>query len=132
MQLMAANVGRGFEASTPPGSVRAGADCLMYYVGGDTRHVWTPAEIAGEHVRYRMPIWVRSNPAGSTQGSQEGRAAVLKVRSEGCPVSVTIALDFETAVDQAYLSPVHAEVKAQGNPTIPYRSTRHLFPPHPP
>lgn len=72
------------------------------YCGGDTPHVWSRAEWDSTSQRYRLPIWVRSNPAGH-DGYAEAREFNAVLDSIGCPHGVTVGLDYETAVDNTYL-----------------------------
>ena len=54
---------RMYDAAYPP-SNPPHWDAAAGYIGGDTPHVWTAAEWARQPVRYRLPIFVRSNPTG--------------------------------------------------------------------
>lgn len=110
-----------YDAVTPQ-SVPA-ANALAFYIGGDTPHVWTQADLDRATQRYRLPIWVRSNPAGH-DGKAEAQEAVAKLRSyHGAPhAGITIALDYETAVDAAYEDAFKAEAFALGYHTILYGS----------
>ena len=57
---------RFYDAAYPPAKPPA-ADGVCIYIGGDTPHVWTLAEIEAQPARYRLPIFVRSNPAGISE-----------------------------------------------------------------
>lgn len=76
------------------------------YVGGDTPHPWTDAEIAALKLvpwfEFIVPIWVRSNPTGSAQAQQDAAAQLAWSRRHGQPPQTVIELDFETAVEGAY------------------------------
>lgn len=82
------------------------------YIGGDTPHVWTRDEWNSTAQRYRLPIWVRSNPGSNSEGAAEARLAYAQLAAIGCPHGVTVALDYETAVDDPYLLGFQTELWA--------------------
>src|SRR5258708_34543951 len=71
MALQRVHLRKRLDASTPP-NVIPQSDVVAFYIGGDTPHVWTDAQISAVHDRWRLPIWVRSNPNGSGEGTAEG------------------------------------------------------------
>lgn len=99
-----------YDAVTPQNLNNTQYQVVAFYCGGDTPHVWTHAEISSTPQRYRLPIWVRSNPGSAAMGTQEAQEFVSQLRFLGCPNGVTVALDYETAVDQAYLDAFCAEM----------------------
>lgn len=60
------------------------ADGIAFYIGGDTPHVWTEAEISSAHMRYRLPIYVRSNPPGPGADADVADA-VARLKAIGAP-----------------------------------------------
>lgn len=76
------------------------------YVGGDTPHPWTDAEIADlmrvPWFEFIVPIWVRSNPTGSAQAHQDAAQQLAWSRKHSQPPQTVIELDYETAVEGAY------------------------------
>jgi hypothetical protein len=105
-------------ASSYPSSVQGWG----FYIGGDTPHVWSDAEIAALPYRYRLPIYTRSDPSGSAQAQSDANAAVAWARAHSQPAGTLIQLDFETAVDAAYVDAFDAVVTAAGFKTLLYGS----------
>jgi hypothetical protein len=93
-----------------------------FYIGGDTPHVWSDAEIAALPYRYRLPIYTRSDPSGSAQAQSDANAAVAWARAHSQPAGTLIQLDFETAVEAAYVDAFDAVVTAAGFKTLLYGS----------
>lgn len=92
------------------------------YCGGDTPHVWTKTEWDSTTQRWRLPIWVRSNPQSYTPVIQ-ATEFYGQLRNIGCPHGVTVALDFETAVDQDFLNAFQVEMWSLGQfPVLLYGS----------
>ena len=56
-----------YDAAWPPARPPVADGCCIY-IGGDTPHVWSLADIASQRARYRLPIFVRSNPPGRSRG----------------------------------------------------------------
>src|SRR5271154_3621691 len=48
----------------PQNQIPAGISGVAGYIGGDTPHTWTSFEWAAQKARYRLPVYVRSNPPG--------------------------------------------------------------------
>lgn len=112
---------RMYDASRPPTHPPAWEICA-FYIGGDTPHIWTTTEVAKQPARYRLPIWVRSNPQGAPQGHTEGLAAVAWLTSHGVPKGSAVCIDFEIAVDPRYLAAFDGVVTAAGYKTVSYGS----------
>ena len=79
------------------------ADGIAFYIGGDTPHVWTLAEVKATPYRYRLPIYVRSNPQNADPHTDASIALDVLARY-GAPKGTLVALDFETAVDVQYVA----------------------------
>lgn len=92
-----------YDAVTPQNLNNTQYQVVAFYCGGDTPHVWSHAELESAPQRYRLPIWVRSNPGTASMATQEAQEFVSQLRFLGCPNGVTVALDYETARNQAYL-----------------------------
>lgn len=74
---------RFLDAAYPLSSWPA-ADGVAFYIGGDTPHVWSQGEIDNARMRYRLPIFVRSNPPGP--GAQaDVNDAVNALKAIGAP-----------------------------------------------
>lgn len=93
-----------------------------FYIGGDTPHVWSDAEVAALPYRYRLPIYTRSDPSGTAQAQSDAGAAVAWARAHGQPAGTLIQLDFESAVDASYVEAFDAVVTAAGFRTLLYGS----------
>lgn len=109
-----------YDAAWPPGHPPAWP-VVAGYLGGDTPHVWSVAEWDHQPARYRLPIWVRSNP-GAVSAATDTAAAVSAAHKLGVPRGATIALDFETAVMPSYVAAFDKVMTAAGYGTILYGS----------
>src|SRR5216117_1763143 len=111
-----------FPPSHPPGT-----DAVAFYIGGDTPHPWTDAEILRQSARYRLPIWVRSNPSGAAQGRAEGHVAADWAHAHKQPLGTCIALDLETAINGDYVKAFDSAVRSAGYKTLVYGSAAYCF-----
>lgn len=114
-----------YDASVPPANPPA-TDVVVIYIGGDTPHVWTPAEIAAQHAPFGLPAWVRSNPEQASAAA-DAAAAVIALHSMGCPPGSSVMLDLETAVDPPYVSAFGAAMHQVGYRVLPYGSRSTIF-----
>lgn len=111
---------------TPPSQIPSGVVGVAGYIGGDTPHIWTKAEWDGQRARYRLPIYVRSNPPGP--GANADVAGCLSMLGTiGAPKGTLVAWDMETAVDPAYLHQVYDLLNAAGYKLIVYASQSVVF-----
>ncbi len=90
---------RMWDAAYPPTSP-PNWEVVAFYCGGNTPHVWTDSEIERQPARWRLPIFVRSHDGDPLADAHT--SIVWLVRHE-VPRGVTLALDYETRVDAAYL-----------------------------
>ena len=97
------------------------ADGFAFYIGGDTPHVWTNAEVAALPYRYRLPIFVRSNPQDAN-ANLDAAVCLAQLGLHGAPKGVLVALDFETAIDPGYVAQFCTIVATAGYPVILYGS----------
>lgn len=109
-----------YDAAYPPGHPPAWP-VVAGYLGGDTPHVWSLAEWEHQPARYRLPIWVRSNP-DRVNADDDAAAAVRAAKAVGVPHGATIALDFETAVNGAYVGVFDRVMTAAGYRVMLYGS----------
>jgi len=107
-----------YDAALPP-LVPPRADGVAFYIGGDTPHVWSKAEIDAQPARYRLPIFVRSNPPGPGANADTA-AALAQLKAIGAPPGTLVAWDMETAADAAYISEVYQDLRASGYKLIVY------------
>jgi hypothetical protein len=113
---------RMYDAAYPPAHPPAW-EAVAGYLGGDTPHAWRADEWATQPARYRLPIWTRSNPGTAAQGGAEGVTAAALARGLGMPrTGCAIALDYETAIDDSYLTAFDTAVRAAGYRTVLYGS----------
>lgn len=112
---------RMYDAAYPPPRPPAW-EIAAGYIGGDTPHVWTRAEWNAQPARWRLPIWTRSNPGSAAQGAEEALIAVAWVRAEHVPAGSAIALDYELAENDSYLSAFDDVVYSAGYRTVLYGS----------
>ena len=112
------------DAAYPP--LPATGDGMCFYIGGDAVHVWTAAEVNAQPQRYRLPIWVRSNPAGVV-ASADAAACVAALASFGVPRGCLVALDSETSIDPAYVRVFVTVLNDAGYPVIDYGTQSSVF-----
>lgn len=115
----------GFDAAYPPATPPQ-TDVVAFYGGGDTPHVWTLAQINAQTARYRLPIFVRSNPYQAS-ALTDAQNFMAWLRSIGCPSGVATVLDLETAVAAAYVSAFASQMHAAGYLVLPYGSSSTLY-----
>lgn len=99
----------------------AGTSAVLMYFGGDTPNPVTFADIGAWTARYRVPVWVRSNPA-SVSAASDAAAMVARLRAFRVPAGVFTWLDLETAVDPAYVNVYGTALHAAGYKVTPYGS----------
>jgi peptidoglycan hydrolase-like protein with peptidoglycan-binding domain len=115
-----------YDSAYPPANPPAGMDGVGGYIGGDTPHVWSLADWNSQKVRYRLPIFVRSNPGGASANVDVG-AALTQLRAIGAPKGILVAWDMETAADAAYIKAVYNLMTADGYTLIVYGSQSSVF-----
>jgi Putative peptidoglycan binding domain len=96
------------------------------YIGGDTPHVWTADDWRSQTARYRLPIWVRSNPA-AVNPAVDAAGCVAALRAIGAPKGTLVALDSETAIDAPWTRVFVRDVNYWGWPVIDYGSQSTVF-----
>ena len=114
-----------YDAAYPLPAGLAGTDTVLIYMGGDTPHVWTPAEIAAQPERYRLPVWVRSY--GGVSPQIDGNAAAAWLRSFNVPAGAAVVLDLEGLIDPTYVDGFGATLHAHGYKVLPYGEGSTLF-----
>ena len=110
-----------------PGTIKIDEDVVGFYIGGDTPHVWTLAQIEMQTARYRHPIWVY-NPAkpGTDNGIIDGHKAVIQCQALKIPSGVAISLDMETHADPAYVNAARSVIASSGYWTSVYASLDYI------
>ena len=114
-----------YDAAYPPSSP-PDVDGACVYIGGDTPHVWTKAEISAQRARYRLPVFVRSDP-GNADWKADGSEAFMQLGLIGCPRGSLVALDMETAIDPDYVLRFTRWLLTGGYPVILYGSDSTVF-----
>lgn len=109
-----------YDAAYPPEQPPR-TDGVCIYIGGDTPHVWSMLEISRQPARYRLPIWVRSDPQKTTANS-DAHTCLMRLHAIGCPVGSLVALDVETAVSPSWVHAFYAALHTAGYPVIVYGS----------
>lgn len=105
----------------PAAQYPAGVDGVCGYIGGDTPNVWTAADWAAQPARYRLPVFVQSDP-GSADPAADADAALAGLRGISCPAGCLVAWDVETAAGPSYVAGVYAALNAAGYTLIVYGS----------
>lgn len=114
-----------YDAAVPPPNPPQ-TDGIAFYIGGDAAHVWTLAEIQATKARYRLPIFVRSDPSAANADLDAAEAA-RALTSIGAPRGSLVAWDTETAADPAYMTTVCRLITGYGYALIDYGSQSALF-----
>lgn len=110
-----------YDAAYPPADP-PGVDGVCFYIGGDTFHVWTKAEINAQKAVYRLPIFVRSNPPGPNGAAADSLAAINQLKKIGAPTGTLVAWDLESSIEIAYIEEVYEDLRASGYKLIVYGS----------
>lgn len=84
----------------------------LVYAGGDTPNP-VPSSGPFPPYRYRLPCWVRSNPAG-VDPNADAAAFAEWLQHAGCPSGVTVVLDLETAADATWVAAFIAFIQNMG------------------
>lgn len=115
-----------YDAAVPPPNPPQ-TDGVAFYIGGDAAHVWTLAEIEATTARYRLPIFVRSQPGGVSEAMQDAKACVTALKLIGAPKGCLVSWDTETAADPEYMRTVFAYFVAAGYKLMDYGSQSAVF-----
>ncbi len=110
---------RMYDAAYPPPDPHL--DVCAFYIGGDTPHVWSDEEIAAQSARWRLPIYTCDDPQQRDPVANSA-TAIAWLRAHGVPAGSALALDYELAVDAAYLRVFDAAVVAAGWRVLAYGS----------
>jgi peptidoglycan hydrolase-like protein with peptidoglycan-binding domain len=98
----------------------------FYLAGGNAFRAWPLNEVKGIQTRFRLPIFVRSNPdlaglPGDIEMVLHGLGLV------GAPKGTLVCLDSETSVDPTYVRGLWAGIHAAGYKLIDYGSQSFVF-----
>jgi hypothetical protein len=115
------------DASTPSTISGGPYDGTCYYLGGDTPHVWTKPELDARPERYRLGIWVRSNPIGVAQAMTDAVHCLAQLAFMGQPKDTLVCIDMETAEDPTYVAAFSANILSGGYKLIAYGTQDDVF-----
>lgn len=104
-------------------------DAWGFYIGGDTPHVWTDAEVEvlKRKFRYLLPIFTNNHPQSWQQGQNDGMIAVAWMHAHSVPAASAVGLDYEDAQNAQYLQGFEAAVLAYGYKTLLYGQTSTVY-----
>ncbi len=94
-------------------------DGVCFYIGGNAYHVWPKSDIDGRPERYRLPVWVRSNP-GAVNPNSDAAACAAALKAIGAPRGTLVALDSETSISPSWVRTFVGVVNVEGYPVIDY------------
>ena len=116
-------VDSAFPISNPPA-----ADITLIYIGGDTPHPWTTAEVSAAAKRTPLlwPCWVRSNPS-QVNATNDANACVSTLHAYGVPKGVNCILDLETAVNTSYVNTFNTILGKAGYEVAKYGSSGSIW-----
>lgn len=117
---------RFYDAAVPPNPEPTGFDGVAFYIGGDTPHMWSKDEIDATSARFRLPIFVRSDPM-SANASNDAKAARAQLAVIGAPRGILVALDSETSIDPNYVASFYYDMRNADFPVIDYGSISSVF-----
>lgn len=97
-------------------------DGIAFYLpGGDAFRAWPDAEVRAITTRYRLPVFVRSNPSLNLVPG-DVIACIAGLARAGAPAGTLVALDSETSSDPAYVIPFVTAVNVAGWKVMDYGS----------
>lgn len=116
----------GYDAATAPSHPPPTDVVAFYGPDGDQEHAWPTGDIVVQKARYRLPIFVRSNPGVVPVATDVDNFASW-LRTIGCPKGSLTVLDLETAVAPSYVTTYGIVLKSAGYLTAPYGSSSTLY-----
>lgn len=115
-----------YDAAFPPNPEPTGFDGVAFYIGGDTPNIWTKEEIDATTTRFRLPIFVRSDPQ-QANASHDAASARAQLAVIGAPRGILVALDSEASVDANYVASFYYDMRNADFPVIDYGSVSSVF-----
>lgn len=110
------------DASNPAGVLPGQA--FAFYIGGNTPHVWTAAQVRRQGARPALPIWVHGL---GQRANDEAAVAVMMLHRLGVAAGSPVAIDMETSVDPDYVDIFTEYVNLYNYWCVVYGSTSTLF-----
>lgn len=108
-----------YDASYPPHDPPAYA-VTAFYIGGDTPHPWTDAEIARIKSEFGLPIWVNTFPDADPVIA--GQAIVSWLLDHGWRKRTAVAVDTEDVLMNPFLTGLNNWLEAAGWLLLHYQS----------
>ena len=112
-----------YDAAFPPVN-QPNTDGVAFYIGGDTPHVWTQAEINMQKARYRLPIYVRNIPPWNA--ATDATVILARLKAIGAPKGCSVVIDLETVVQSAYVAALNAAIRQGGYHLMKYGSSGNI------
>lgn len=91
-----------------------------FYLGGDTPHVYTDAQVAAIRARWGLPIWTGFDH--QSDGQLEAEKVVAWLRAHHWKPGTLVGLDTEDLVIPGFIGPFNAVVTAAGWLVLHYES----------
>jgi Putative peptidoglycan binding domain len=98
----------------------------FYLPGGDAYHPWPLADLRARPERYRLPVWVRSNPA-AVNAIRDSDACLGQLLAYGVPSGALVALDSETSINPYWVRAFVNRLNDASHPVIDYGSQSAVF-----
>src|SRR5579864_3550966 len=115
-----------YDAAFKPDPEPSGMDGVAFYIGGDTPNVWTKEQVDSSYCRFRLPIFVRSDPAQANPVN-DARSALAQLAVLDAPKGSLVGLDSETSVDKNYVASFYYYMRNAEYPVIDYGSISSVF-----
>lgn len=117
---------RFVDASYASSIVGGPYDGVCFYIGGNAYHVWPDSDVLARPERYRLPVWVRSDP-GSVGAEPDAEACLAALSGYRVPTGSLVAVDTEMSADPGWVQSFVLAVNAGGYPVIDYGSQSVVF-----
>lgn len=91
-----------------------------FYVGGDTPHVYTDAQVAAIRARYGLPIWTGYDH--TSDGAAEAARVLAWLHAHRWKSGTLVGLDTEDLVIPEFIGPFNAAITAGGWLVLHYES----------
>lgn len=91
-----------------------------FYVGGDTPHVYTDAQVAAIRARYGLPIWTGYD--FQHDGNLEAEKVIMWLHAHGWKPGTLVAVDTEELVIPDFLAAFNAQITSAGWRVLHYES----------
>ena len=100
----------GYDSSVPVKDPPPWQVC-SFYIGGDTPHEWTDAEIADQPARFRNPIFVYTGEDTVTAGHDDALKMLAWLDAQRVPELTVVTIDTETGRYDHYLAEMNMLIR---------------------